>query len=76
MPKRITKADGRVFRARWAAVNAAEREELRSTPMAVKVLQLASLMASASELGWTEALAAEETEVRDRWIRLRRVFHV
>jgi hypothetical protein len=36
--------------------------------------QLAALMASAETMGWTEALAAEEAEVRDRWNRLRAIF--
>jgi hypothetical protein len=30
-------------------------------------------MASAEKMGWTEKLAAEETEVRERWNRLRKV---
>ena len=74
-PEPISKAQAKAFRARWRAANAAECEELRATPMAVKARQLAALMASVEQLGWTEALAAEEAEVRERWIRLRKVFH-
>jgi hypothetical protein len=52
-------------------VNTAERAELRTTPLDHKFRQLAALMASVQALGWTEALAAEEAEVRARWNRLR-----
>ena len=73
MKNRITRAEAEAFRARWRVVNAAEREELISTPVMYKLLHLASLMASAGPMGWTETLAAEEAEVRDRWLRLRKV---
>ena len=53
-------------------MNDAEQEELRNTPVEVKFRQLASLMASAQALGWTEDLAGEEAEVRERWARLRK----
>jgi hypothetical protein len=52
-------------------VNAAERVELLTTPLDRKLRQLAALMASVQSLGWTNALAAEEAEVRVRWNRLR-----
>jgi hypothetical protein len=52
-------------------VNTAERAELRTTPLDRKLRQLAALMASVQALGWTEALAAEDAEVRARWNRLR-----
>ncbi len=72
MKKHLTKAEARAFRTRWETVNAAERTELRATPLEHKLRQLAALMASVEPLGWTKALAAEEAEVRDRWNRLRR----
>jgi hypothetical protein len=56
-------------------VNAAEREELRSTTMALKFRQVAALLTSAGKLGWTGGLAAEEDLVRERWARLRRKYH-
>jgi hypothetical protein len=71
--KRLTKAQAQAFQKRWEILDAAEREELASTPMALKFRQLAALMASAQKLGWTEELAAEEDEVRKRWARLRQV---
>jgi transcriptional regulator with XRE-family HTH domain len=72
---RLTREEAQAFKQRWKVVNAAEKEELASTPMAHKFRQLAALMTSAEELGWTEALAAEESQVRDRWTRLRRAYH-
>ncbi len=73
MKKWISRAEARSFKKRWESVNAAERKGLRATPVIDKLRQLAALMASAEKLGWTQALAAEDTEVRDRWNRLRKV---
>jgi len=72
---RLTRGEAQAFKRRWEAVNAAEREELSFTPVAQKFLQLAALVASARQLGWTEALAEEEGLVRERWTRLRRECH-
>ena len=72
---RLTKAQAQAFQQRWQAVQAAEDEELASRPVAEKFRQLAGLMASAQQLGWTEDLAGKEDEVRQRWARLRRVLH-
>ena len=72
MKGRMTREEGRAFRRRWRAVNAAELEELRATSMEENLRQLAALMASVKALGWTESLEAEEVEVRERWNRLRR----
>lgn len=73
MKSRLTKTEARRYRKRWEAVNAAERRELRATPIKVKFFQLAALMASAKELGWDGSLASDEGEVRDRWTRLRKI---
>jgi len=72
---RMSKGEAQAFKRRWEAVNAAEREELASTPVADKFRQVAALLASAGKLGWTESLAAEEDLVRERWARLRRECH-
>ena len=72
MKAEITKPGAQAFRQRWEAVTGAELEELRRTPVATKFRQLAALMASVPKLGWKEALASEEAEVRDRWNRLKR----
>jgi transcriptional regulator with XRE-family HTH domain len=72
---RLTRGEAQAYRRRWEAVNAAEREELISMPIAHKFRQIAALQASAGKFGWTEALAAEEDQVRQRWARLRRKYH-
>jgi hypothetical protein len=69
--KTLTRKDAQEFRRRWEMVNAAERAELRATPLDRKLQQLAALMASVQPLGWTNALTAEDAEVRARWNRLR-----
>ena len=74
MKGRMTKSEARDFKARWAAVNLAELRELQTTSMEQKVRQLAALMASAEVLGWKEALASEEAEVRERWNKLRKIY--
>lgn len=67
----ITTAQAKAFQERWLAVNAAERDELRLTSMATKANQLASLMASVDQMGWSESLAEEEAVARARWAMLR-----
>jgi hypothetical protein len=71
MERSISKAEATAFRERWKAVRAAECAELRATPPALKLKQLIALMSSVEQLGWTEALAAEAAQVRERWCRLR-----
>ena len=74
---RMTTAEGRAWTARWRAVEEAEREELRTTPVEVKFRQLAVMMEAARELGWSsEASAEEEMAARDKWIRLRKAYGV
>ncbi|GMQ89838.1 MAG: hypothetical protein BMS9Abin10_0173 [Gammaproteobacteria bacterium] len=72
----MTKAQGVAFKARWARVEAAERDELRATSIDQKLRQLAALMASVAKLGWNEALAAEEIQAREQWQRLRQAYGV
>ena len=60
------------YRRRWALVNRRLTEELRATSMETKLRQLAALMASAGEMGWSRSLAAEDEAVRERWMALRR----
>jgi len=70
----LNRANARKFRARWELVNAAEQKELQLTPLDQKLRQLAALMSSADAMGWSEVLASEEAEVRERWNRLRAIF--
>jgi hypothetical protein len=74
MARMISKSEGKAFLRRWRLVNAREKKELRKTPLEVKLRQLAALMASANQMGWTDALAEGEAEVRDRWQRLRKLY--
>lgn len=74
MKSLMTKAEAAVFKTQWSAVNAAEVEELRATSVKQKARQLAALMASVEQLGWAKTLASEESEVRNRWNRLRRAY--
>jgi NADH dehydrogenase/NADH:ubiquinone oxidoreductase subunit G len=76
MKNRITKSEAKAFRTRWKIVNNAEQKELRSTSADKKFEQLVGLMSSVEEIGWTKALATEEKEVRNRWNKLRRRYHV
>ena len=69
---RLSQEEAQAFQRRWQAVNAAEKNELASTPAADKFRQVAALLASAGTLGWTRAQAEEA--VRERWVRLRKEY--
>ncbi len=69
----LTKGEAQAFQQRWQAVNAAEKDELASTPIADKFRQAAALLASAVTLGWNRAEGEEL--VRERWARLRQEHH-
>jgi len=71
----LSKGEAQAFKRRWEDVNAAEREELASTPVALKFRQVEALLASAGNLGWKETLSGEVDLVRERWTRLRREYH-
>jgi hypothetical protein len=74
MPRRMTKAQAKAWKARWEAVNQFEREELRRTRPEVKLRQLAALMLTARALGWEEKLSEGTEEVRERWRRLQKAY--
>ena len=76
MNRRMTKEQAKAWKSRWDRVNAAEREELRSTSPEVRLRQLGTLMEWAKAFGWTDSLAAGEEEVRARWLRLREALGV
>lgn len=59
------------FKRRYEFVNRMEREELRRTPVALKLRQLEALMAAVDDFGWRTALAADQEESWRRWQRLR-----
>ena len=60
------------FRSRWRLVSAAEREGLRGDALPLKLLQTASLMASAACLRPPAGRESGVREVRRRWRLLRR----
>ncbi len=76
MGKRITKEEARAFKMRWEIVNKAEKQELRETPPVEKLRQLATLMGWVKDFGWDDILKAEEPEVRERWVKLKKLCHV
>lgn len=57
---------------RWAIAERRLIRERRVTPVETKLCQLAVLMASASEMGWSGPLDAEDDAMRARWMALRR----
>jgi len=69
--ERLTKEEAAAYRRRWQIAAEAERAALRATSPDEKFRQFAALMASVESMGWSDALAAEDAEVRARWIRLR-----
>ena len=60
------------YRERWAIAREQIDEELRATSMEAKLRQLANLMQSAGEMGWSQSLDEEDDAVRARWMALRR----
>lgn len=56
---------------RWVAAERLLICERRANPVETRLRQLAALMASASEMGWSEALGAEDDAVRARWMAAR-----
>ncbi len=72
MDGRIKQREAQAFRKRWEIVADAERQEVRTASMAHKLRQLASLMPLVQKLRWSKTFKIEETEVRNRWNRLRR----
>lgn len=77
MKSLISKKEAREFKRRWKAVNEFEIQELRKTPPAKKLLQLSALMALVKAFPeWDEALKEGEAEVRERWLKLKRLYKV
>jgi len=64
------------FREQWQLVNDALVEEVRRTPVEIKLRQLAVMVEAAHVLGWTEKLREGEEEVRERWRQLKEKYRV
>lgn len=76
MKRTITPEEAREYRARYEALEAIEREEMRRATPELKLRQLCTLMQWARDFGWSEALREGEEEVRARWLRLRKHYGV
>jgi hypothetical protein len=74
MKRRLSPQEAKAWQARWKLVNEFEKEELRRTPLDLKLQQFNTLLGWARQLGWEQELAREEAEVRERWIRLRKAY--
>jgi hypothetical protein len=70
----MTKEEALAYKAGYEAVNALEIAELRSMSFEEKFEHAAALMTSARQMGLVAALAAEDDDVRDLWIRLKRAY--
>ncbi len=70
----MTKEEALAYKAGYEAVNAIEIAELRSMSFEEKFEHAAALMASARQMGWVAALSAEDDNVRELWIRLKRAY--
>ena len=70
----MTKEEAIAYVTGYQAVNALEIEELRSMTLEEKFEHAAALMETAQYMGWAEALAAEDADVRTLWIRLKRAY--
>jgi len=76
MKPHITPREAREYLARYEAMEAIEREELRRATPEQKLKQLETLMQWVLDFGWDEALREGEEEVRARWIRLKKHYGV
>ncbi|MDD9982422.1 MAG: hypothetical protein OXU81_13885 [Gammaproteobacteria bacterium] len=68
----ISAPDAARYQERWTIARERLNEELRATSMETKLRQLANLMQSAREMGWSQSLDEEDDAVRARWMALRR----
>ncbi|HEX7997403.1 MAG TPA: hypothetical protein VF528_03215 [Pyrinomonadaceae bacterium] len=72
----MTKEEALQFKARWRMVDDFNAEEARRAPLSLKLHQLALMYEAAQVFGWAAALKKGEEEVRERWRRLKELYHV
>jgi len=70
---RITAEEAAAYRARWKVASGTLRTELRAMPIEAKLKQLDALVRLANQLNWTSA--EDDTDVRERWARIRSALH-
>ena len=68
----MTPTQARAYLKRWAIVNQFEIEELRRTPMELKLQQLSALMASRHLFAADSTREKGVRQVRMRWAKLRK----
>jgi hypothetical protein len=72
----VTREEAFQYIDRWRLVEETTSEELRQTPVEVKLRQLAVMVEAAHSLGWVDDLRAGEEEVRERWRLLKERMNV
>lgn len=70
--KLVTRAELEAYRARWQAVNQLEIEEMRRTPISLRLKQANVLFRLAQSMRLHHAMDDPEIErVRARWVKLK-----
>jgi len=70
----MTRDEARAWKRNWDLLREREVAALQTTPLALKLQQMSSLLQAALALGWAERTPEEAIAievVRDRWIRLK-----
>lgn len=70
----MTKEEALAFKERWRLVNEFINEEIRQTPLSVKLQQFASMVQFARAMGWEEKLSQDDAEARAKWLRLQTAY--
>ncbi len=75
MSQPITRGEALAFQARWRAVNAHQKEELRRATPDEKLQAADMLMRSVDGMGWRSALAEDDWHEHELWNELRKRLH-
>ena len=70
----MTKAEIEAWRNRWKLMYERDAEDLRQTPMDIKLKQLAALMGSVDVFHARESLEADDGIGYDRWRKFRTAY--
>ena len=70
----MTKEEAVAFKENWRVVNECINEEIRQTPLSVKLKQFAVLFEFAQTMGWQEELRRGKAEAQARWRRLQEAY--
>ena len=74
MPGHLLKETAVEYRRRWQAVHEADVEEIRQTPLTIKLRQLSLLIESRNLFATEPDFTALDAEALDRWNRIRRYY--